>query len=57
MKETCMVPILANRDMEKQISQYLLSPGAADVLIGGWIVPVAKMIKQTTECKLYKLYF
>ena len=45
---------LANREMEKiQIIQYLLGLGAAVVLIGVWVVSATKMIKQTTESKVY----
>ena len=52
MKTTCMVPILANREMEKQIRQYLLGSGAVVVLIGGSVVSATKVIKQITTCKL-----
>ena len=46
-----MVPILANEMEKKQISHYLLDgPGAAVGIIGGWVVSVTKMYKQTTEC-------
>ena len=49
-----MAPILANTEMEKiQIIQYLLGLGAAVVKIRVWVVSATKMIKQTTESKVY----
>ena len=52
MKETCMVPILENRETEKHVSQYLHGSGAVVVLRGGCVISATKMTKQTKECKL-----
>ena len=41
------------RNGKNQIIQYLLGLGAAVVLIGVWVVSATKMIKQTTESKVY----